>query len=283
MMVTRGHENASNLTEAVRKFNPLEAFRVRGIAELDDSVPRLNMIKDRLSNELKLYLKQYRKRLDIARLCRALAIPGEIARLKRVEAACDDNREATLTYSRIRVQTKDVVGNILKQDNTTVERRDAIRDDIDEVLVYLKMYNDIELVYRDSSYSKLFPYGNTFRHVVDLLQMGGLIARYKYVSRNGSEPEEKLVSYHPLYLFYHGVMEEDNAHIYDNVLGVHIQGDEDFGMFKIWGQGDEMLRLLAPRAYTYGRDYKNTIVRWGKEQVIAKLEGREDQEEEFLY
>jgi hypothetical protein len=53
---------------------------------------------------------------------------------------------------------------------------------------------------------------------------GAIIIRFKYVSRNGSTPEEKVVSYHLM-----GVKRK-------KVLGVHIEGDNKFSMYKQLGQ-----------------------------------------------
>jgi hypothetical protein len=44
------------------------------------------------------------------------------------------------------------------------------------------------------------------------------------------------------------------------VLGVHIEGDNKFSMYKQRGQGDERLLSIYP-------EYKNTIIRWGKKEA----------------
>ena len=49
---------------------------------------------------------------------------------------------------------------------------------------------------------------------------------------------------------------------FDNkkVLGVHIEGEKKFSMYKQWGEDDE--RILP--IYS---EYANTIIRWGKQEV----------------
>jgi hypothetical protein len=69
-----------------------------------------------------------------------------------------------------------------------------------------------------------------------------------------------------------------------DVLGVHVQGDKTFSMYKQWGQGDERLIPIYPI-------YEDTIIRWGKEEVIQALFEHNDnnlskvstRKEEFLY
>jgi hypothetical protein len=84
--------------------------------------------------------------------------------------------------------------------------------------------------------------GNPFDDVVDVMIYGAIIIRFKYVSRDQSSPQEKLVSYH--------LMDFKDK----KVLGVHIQGDNKFSMYKQWGQGDERLVPIYP-------DYDNTAIR----------------------
>jgi hypothetical protein len=95
------------------------------------------------------------------------------------------------------------------------------------------------------------------------MNYGAIIIRLKYVSRNKSLPEEKVVSYH--------IMELKDK----KVLGVHIQGDQKFSMYKQWGQGDEKLLPLYS-------EYNNTIIRWGKDEVMDVL-NRKKSFREFLY
>jgi len=73
------------------------------------------------------------------------------------------------------------------------------------------MYCDIETVKSDPLISNEYPYGNPFDHIIDIMSHGTIIIRFKYVSRNGSPPEEKVVSYHLM-------------NFKKKVLGVHVEG-----------------------------------------------------------
>ena len=44
------------------------------------------------------------------------------------------------------------------------------------------------------------------------------------------------------------------------VLGVYIEEEKKFSMYKQWGEGDERLLPVYP-------EYADTIIRWGKEEV----------------
>ena len=119
----------------------------------------------------------------------------------------------------------------------------------------------------DPLISNEYPSGNLFDDVVDVMIYGAIIIRFKYVSRDQSSPQEKLVSYH--------LMDFKDK----KVLGVHIQGDNKFSMYKQWGQGDE--RLVPIYA-----DYDNTVIRWGREEMLEYLlKGKGDREDrrELLY
>ena len=48
----------------------------------------------------------------------------------------------------------------------------------------------------DPLISNEYPSGNPFDDVVDVMIYGAIIIRFKYVSRDQSSPQEKLVSYH---------------------------------------------------------------------------------------
>ena len=62
------------------------------------------------------------------------------------------------------------------------------------------------------------------------------------------------------------------------VLGVHIEGEKKFNMYKQWGEGDERLLPIYP-------EYANTIIRWGKEEVEEALinKNKRYNTREFLY
>jgi hypothetical protein len=101
-----------------------------------------------------------------------------------------------------------------------------------------------------------------------LLEVDGkIIIRFKYLLRNKSLPaEEKVVNYH--------LMDFDKK----KVLGVYIEGDNEFSMYKLWGEGDE--RLLPIHA-----EYKDTIIRWGKQEAeqAANNKNKGDDQREFIY
>jgi hypothetical protein len=147
-------------------------------------------------------------------------------------------------------------------------QKEAIYTDINELAIYLKMYYDIETVKSDPLIADEYPYGNPFDHIIDIMSKGAIIIRFKYVSRNKSllPPEEKVVSYH--------LMDFENK----KVLGVHIEGEKKFSMYKQWGEGDERLLPIYP-------EYANTIIRWGKGEVEEAIlnKNKRDNAKEFLY
>jgi hypothetical protein len=240
-------------------FDPAISYRFRTLEELNKIADALNYSKDRLGSSLLYYLQKYGMYLDIPRFCRALAVPGEIAedfiRVNNIAVRLEPVREL---LANIRNMLQD-----MPPIDLSYVQREAVATDINELGVYAKMYYDIEIVKANPLISAEYPNANPFDHVVDIMRNGGIIVRFKYVSRNGSRPEEKVVSYHPM------------KHSAENVLGVHIQGDEKFSMRKQWGEGDEKLLPLYD-------EYETTIVRWGRDDVEGVLEGRSE-EREFLY
>src|ERR687885_2582963 len=60
-------------------FDPKSSYRFRSLDELNALSGTINESKSKLSTSLQYYLQKYRQTLDIPRLCRALAIPGELA------------------------------------------------------------------------------------------------------------------------------------------------------------------------------------------------------------
>ena len=146
-------------------------------------------------------------------------------------------------------------------------QKEAIYTDINELAVYSQMYYDIEAVKSDPLIADEYPHGNPFDHIIDIMSQGAIIIRFKYVSRNKSllSPEEKVVSYH--------LMEFENK----KVLGVHIEGEKKFSMYKQWGEGDEKLLPIYP-------EYANTIIRWGKEEAEEAVnKNKRDNAKAFLY
>src|SRR5215217_405661 len=273
----------------LHSFDPNNSYRFRTLSELNVLSSKINEPKSKLSTSLQYYLQKYRQILDIPRLCRALAIPGELAenfikagRLEQQYAARDELDKVqylpiinqivqTLQrylYLKNNVEKGNNSKNNLIVSNLSNNQKEAIYTDIDELAVYSKMYFDIETVKSDPLIADEYPHGNPFDHIIDIMSQGAIIIRFKYVSRNKSllPPEEKVVSYH--------LMDIENK----KVLGVHIEGEKKFCMYKQWGEGDERLLPIYP-------EYANTIIRWRKEEVEEAIINRNkrDNAKEFLY
>ena len=273
----------------LHSFDPNNSYRFRTLSELNVLSSSINEPKSKLSTSLQYYLQKYRQILDIPRLCRALAIPGELAenfikagRLEQQYAARDElDKVQYLPIINQIVQTlqrylylKNNVenGNNNSKNNLIVSnlsnnQKEAIYTDINELAVYSKMYYDIETVKSDPLIVDEYPHGNPFDHIIDIMSQGAIIIRFKYVSAKSLlPPEEKVVSYH--------LMDFENK----KVLGVHIEGEKKFSMYKQWGEGDERLLPIYP-------EYTNTIIRWGKEEVEEAIinKNKRDNAQEFLY
>lgn len=255
--------------EKLGQFVPEIAFAPKTLGELNASVPILNNLKANLSNEMGYYLKEYKERLDIPRLCRALAVPGNIAReyILKNEIKQDSQIEKkieSIPYRALKTMKSNL--DLQKTVNEKDNRQNAILEDLFEIATYLRMYCEIEAVFRERELSFKYIYGNSFAHLIDIVDSGALITRFKYVGERGNEKEplEKIISYHPMSLGG------------ETVLAVHVEGDLKFSMFKKWGLGDE--RLIA--LYT---QYNKRIIRWGKEDVLAAIKGTAHQNTEFLY
>jgi hypothetical protein len=274
----------------LHSFDPNTNFRFRTLNELNLLSTTLNESKSKLSTSLQYYLRKYRQILDIPRLCRALAIPGELAenfikagRLEQQYTAEDElDKVQYLPIINQVVQTlqgylylknsnsnqgnNNIKSNLIVSNLSNIQK-EAIYTDINELAVYSKMYYNIETVKSDPLITNEYPYGNPFEHIVDIMSQGAIIIRFKYVSRKKSlPPEEKVVSYH--------LMDYENK----KVLGVHIEGEKKFSMYKQWGEGDERLLPIYP-------EYANTIIRWGKEEAEEAIinKNKRDNAKEFLY
>ncbi len=272
----------------LRNFDPKISYRFRTLDELNALSSTINESKSKLSMSLQYYLQKYRQILDIPRLCRALAIPGELA--DNFIKVGKPEREYTSEDELNNVQFHPIINqtirtlqgyihlknNVGKENNNTslivtnlsANQKEAIYTDINELAVYSKMYYDIETIKSDPLIADEYPHGNPFDHIIDIMSQGAIIIRFKYVSRNKCHlaPEEKVVSYH--------LMNFENK----KVLGVHIEGEKKFSMYKQWGEGDERLLPIYPEC-------ANTIIRWGKEEVEALINknNKSDDAREFLY
>jgi hypothetical protein len=192
-------------------FYPNAVYRFRTLNELNTVSSIINASKSKLSNCLQYYLRKYERLLDIPRLCRALAVPGQLAENfiktdgKAEQCAAEELYKIQYSINQI-VQTlqrdfyfkngDDDDNNNLIMSNLNNTQKEAIYTDINELAVYSKMYCDIETVKLHPLISNEYPYGNPFDHIIDIMSHGAIIIRFKYVSRNGSTPEEKVVSYH---------------------------------------------------------------------------------------
>src|SRR5918911_4687172 len=263
-------------------FDPNSSYRFRTLDELNALSGIINESKSKLSVSLQYYLQKHRQILDIPRLCRALAIPGELA--ENFINAGKSEQHYTVENESDMVQYLPVINKIVENlqrylylknnddslitSNLSNNQREAIYTDINELAVYSKMYYDIETVKSDPLIADEYPHGNPFDHIIDIMSQGAIILRFKYVLRNKSSlvPEEKVVSYH--------LMDFENK----KVLGVHIEGEKKFSMYKQWGEGDERLLPIYP-------EYANTIIRWGKEEVQEAVvnKNKRDNAREFLY
>jgi hypothetical protein len=274
------------LCSKLSSFDPKISYRSRTVDELNSLCNVLNDSKSKLSNSLQYYLQKYKQLLDIPRLCRALAVPGELAE-QFVEAnKTNQYTDGLDVVTHSTNQIADILqkyffyphnnnnknnnnNNHLIASDLNNNQKEAIYTDINELAVYSKMYYDIETIKSDPLISDEYPYGNPFDHIIDIMKHGAIIVRFKYVSNNKSlPPEEKVVSYH--------IMNFKGK----DVLGVHVQGDQRFSMYKQWGSGDERLEPIYP-------EYENMIIRWGKEEVVeAVMKGNrtnDDGNNEFLY
>jgi hypothetical protein len=242
----------------------------------------INDCKLKLRNSLQYYLQKYQELLDIPRLCRALAVPGELA--EQFVEASDKPKEYLEGLEKVS-QIKDQICSVLNdhlqyiggapkstKTQLTKRQREAIYNDMNELFVYLKMYYNVEWVRPDSLLSDEYPSGNPFDHIVDIMKLGAIITRFKYVSRDGSlPPQERLVSYHILDYSKHSRGER--------VLAVHIEYKK-FSLYKKWGDGDEKLGPVYPECQG------TIIIRWGKEETedaVLHRGIRYAEEEEFLY
>src|SRR6187200_2157266 len=203
----------------LNSFNSTTSYHFRTLDELNALSSTINESKSKLSTSLQYYLQKYRQILDIPRLCRALAIPGELAenfikagKFEQQYAAEDESDKVQyLPVINQIVQTlqrylylknndrneNNSSNNNLIVSNLSNNQKEAIHIDINELAVYSKMYYDIETVKLDPLIADEYPHGNPFDHIIDIMGQGAIIIRFKYVSRNGSlPPEEKVLSYH---------------------------------------------------------------------------------------
>jgi hypothetical protein len=266
------------LSSKLSSFDPKVSYRSRTLDELNSLCDILNDCKSKLSNSLQYYLQKYSKLMDIPRLCRALAVPGELAeqfvegtnKTKQYRDGLDVVTDSTNQITNVLQSYLYLHNNNGKNNNSQLiasnlnnNQKEAIHTDIKELAIYSKMWYDIEAIKSDPPISDEYPYGNPFDHIIDIMKHGAIIVRFKYVSNNRSLLLKKN---------FKG----------NDVLGIHVQDDQKFSMCKQWGHGDERLVPLY-------REYENMVIRWGKEEVVEavmknnKRNNEDDDGYEFLY
>ena len=191
------------LCSKLYSFDPKISYRSRTLDELNSLCNVLNDSKSKLSNSLQYYLQKYKQLLDIPRLCRALAVPGELAeqfveanKTKQYTDGLDAVTHSTNQIADILQSNFFYLHNDNGKDNynnnqlipsdLNTNQKEAIYTDINELAVYSKMYYDIETVKSDPLISDEYPYGNPFDHIIDIMNHGAIIVRFKYVSNNKS-------------------------------------------------------------------------------------------------
>lgn len=253
------------LAPKLNSFKPEEAYRTRTLNELNSLVEDLNKSKENLTQSIGFYLEKYKDILDPPRLCRALAMPDLNAmNMIRREKLLSKREHEEFRVENLLRQINSSLKNFSMSSEEGLSASRAINRDLNEIRTYLRMYLNIDIVKDYLLKNENGKIENSFDYIVDILNEGAIIARYKYKSDNLGEPEEKFVTYHPMK--YRG----------RNLLGVHVEGDEKFSMYKRWGQSDDKLKPLDKK-------YEERIIRWGLCCMDAKLQGREHDKMHLLY
>jgi len=133
----------------LHSFYPNTVYRFRTLNELNTLCSIINAYKSELSNSLQYYLRKYGRLLDIPRLCRALAVPGQLAEnfiktdSKAEQYAAGELYKIQYPINQI-VQTlqrhfyfkNDDDNNNLIISNLNKTQKEAIYTDINELAVY---------------------------------------------------------------------------------------------------------------------------------------------------
>jgi hypothetical protein len=137
-------------------FDPNTSYRFRTLDELNVLSSTINESKFKLSTSLQYYLQKYRQILDIPRLCRALAVPGELA--ENFIKASKPEQQYALHDELDKVQYPPIVNQIVQTlqrylylrnnngndfhynnnlivSNLNADRKEAIYTDINELAV----------------------------------------------------------------------------------------------------------------------------------------------------
>ena len=158
-------------------FDTNTSYRLRTLDQLNDLCSIINVSKFNLSSGLQYYLQTYRKLLDISRLCRALAVPGELAEqfieTERPKHYIDGLEKLSYMTKKISTTLDNYISdnNSLFKTDLTYKQKEAIYTDINELSIYLKMYYDVESVKSDPIISHEYPSGNCFDHILDIMRV----------------------------------------------------------------------------------------------------------------
>ena len=98
----------------LNSFDPNTSYRFRTLNELNVLSSTINESKSKLSTSLQYYLQKYRQILDIPRLCRALAIPGELAENFIKASRLEQQYAATQIYELDKVQNLPIIDRIVQ-------------------------------------------------------------------------------------------------------------------------------------------------------------------------
>jgi hypothetical protein len=165
------------LCSKLSSFDPKVSYRSRTLDELNSLCNILNDCKSKLSNSLRYYLQQYSKLMDIPRLCRALAVPGELAeqfveanKTKQYTDGLDAVTHSTNQITDVLQSYFYLHNSQLIASNLNNNQKEAIHTDIKELAIYSKMYYDIETIKSDPLISDEYPYGNPFDHIIDIMK-----------------------------------------------------------------------------------------------------------------
>lgn len=203
-------------------------IKPRTLNNLTGYLPMITAYKSTISGIIDWYLENreiFDVELDINRKCRALGIPAWIIGV---------NIQSPELKTAWKYIGKQLVKHTMKKNGKSVK---CCKVDINELFIYSKIYQEIEYV--KGMLPSFYPKGNPFADIMELINLGAIIIRFKYVKERDGEPKEKLITYHLA----------KNSKLY-----VHIEGDDYFCGWKYWGEGDEKIRMK----------YKRPIqIRWG--------------------
>lgn len=211
-------------------------IKPRTIQQLNDQLPMINAYKNTISETIGWYLENREKfgiELDINRKCRALGIPAWMVGIN-IQSPELNNAHDTIV--------KQLKKHTMTKNEKPVK---CCKVDMNELVIYSKMYQEIEYV--KGMIPHYYPKGNPFSDIMDLMNLGAVIIRFKYFRTPHIKPEEKLITYH---LWRNGR------------LLVHIEGFNHFIGWKYWGEGDEKIRNVFTNS--------DAEIRWGIDDFNKK-------------